>query len=160
MGRAAVTKSVIEGFLSGLQELYDSFPVNQTTVSLPGERFQHVLNRQKSEIVDAYAEVYNDDRQVLHVETDGEVSLPGDSLDVDDPLEPEVQAAVERTTGVECVVEGVESATIVGLRNEDEPTSEAVYRIVVVFEARHREGSPEPGAYWEKKRGRVESAYA
>jgi hypothetical protein len=160
MARAAGTESAIETFLSRLEASYDSFPVNQTTVSLPHEQLQRIRNQREPDAVDAYAEVYNDDRQILHVEEDGQVSLPGDSLDVDDPLEPQLQAAVERATGVGCVVEGVESATIAGLRNEDAPDSETVYRLVVVFEARHSEGSPETGAYWESERRQIGSAYA
>jgi ADP-ribose pyrophosphatase YjhB (NUDIX family) len=160
MARAAGTESAIETFLSRLEASYDSFPVNQTTVSLPHEQLQRIRNQREPDAVDAYAEVYNDDRQILHVEADGQASLPGDSLDVDAPLEPQVRAAVERATGVDCVVEGIDSATIAGLRNEDEPNAETVYRLVVIFEARHREGSPKPGVFWESDRRQLGSVYA
>lgn len=152
--------SAIEESLSGLERRYGSFPVNQTTVSLPHERFERAAETHDPFVVDAYAEVRNGNRDVLHVEDDGAMELPGCAVDVREHIETQVCDAVEQATGAECVVEGIESATIAGLRDEDIPEADTLYHLVVVFEAEYQDGTLAKDADWQQERERLGTLYA
>jgi hypothetical protein len=160
MRRVAGSGAAVEDYLTGLERLYDSFPVNQTTVSLPHEQFERVRGRRDARIVDAYAEVRNDDNEVLHVENDGAMALPGETVDLSQHIESQVCDAVEEAAGITCSVEGIESATIAGLRDEDAPDRETCYHLILVFEASHLDGTTTEDAYWKAEQKQVGSLSA
>jgi hypothetical protein len=160
MTRVAGSQSRIEGLLEKLEDQYGSFPVNQTTVSLPDEQFEHVRDERGSQTVDAYVEVQNDDHEILHVSDGNAVHLPGDAIDLSNAIESQVTEAVSELTGVDCTVESIESATITGLRNEDDPERDTQYRLVVLFDARYRAGNPDADAHWEREPSHPDTLFA
>ena len=149
MGVAARSRERVEWRLAELEAAYGSFPVTQTTVTLPGERYERAREQYRDGLVDVYAEVRNDDGEILHVETDGGLALPGTATDVDDSLEGRVCRTVEQETGVECRVEELAEVTIAGIRNADAPDVATVYRLVVVFAAAHESGVTNSQSAWE-----------
>lgn len=134
--------------LAGLEESYGSFPVNQSTVSLPEERYASVRDRQPDGCVDAYAEIRNAESEVLRVADDGEWVLPGTCLPLDCALGQRVHEAVARQAGIEWTVGGLSRATIAGIRDADHADRETIYRVEVVFTGRHTAGRPGEGAEW------------
>ena len=160
MGRVAGSRERVEDYLSGLEQIYGSFPVNQTTVSLPREQFERVGADHELRLVDAYVEVRDVNRQVLHVESGSTTELPGGAVDLDGPVEQQLKETVREDTGVECVVEDVESATITGVRDEDEPESETLYHLTVVFGASYESGTVAGEARWESERNEIQSTLA
>lgn len=122
----------VEEHLSTLESEYDSFPVNQTTLAVPERRYRELRDRDPAERIEAFVEVHNRDREVLHVREDGEPRLPGAHLAPDGSTE-RLREAVRETAGVTCEIEGIDRATIVGLHNDDDEHADPVYHLVVVF---------------------------
>ena len=149
MDSGASGGSAIERSLSKLEQRYDPFPVNQTTVSLSREQFEQVADRCETAHVDAYAKVANDERDILHVEGEEGTELPGESVELTDRVEAQIHETVREMTGIDCEIEGVESVTIAGLRDETESDPETRYRLVVVFEARYQSGTVTADACWK-----------
>lgn len=150
MTRVAGGRNRIEEHIEGLERMYDSFPVHQTTVPLASEQYERVCES-GDDIVDAYVEVRNDDCEVLHVEDDGGVALPGGTVDLSAQVETQIRETVRERTGIDCLVDGVDRATIAGLRNEDDPDGETIYRLVVVFDCHYESGSAVADARWERE---------
>jgi ADP-ribose pyrophosphatase YjhB (NUDIX family) len=148
MGVAARSRERVERRLADLEGAYGSFPITQTTISLPGPRYVRAREQHQDGLVDVYAEVHNDEGEVLHVERDTGLALPGTATDVEDSLEQGLRRAVERETGIECDIDGLTGVTIAGIRNEDDPDGVTVYRLVVVFSAVHESGVANGSAAW------------
>jgi len=148
MGVAARSREEVEERLAGLQVEYGSFPVNQTTVTLPHERFERVSERHSESLVDAYVRVHNDADEVLQVRRDGDPGLPGTAAGREESLETGACRAVRQETGVACDIAGIDEVTIAGIRDEDAADPATLYRLVVVFDGEHREGAPAEAAEW------------
>jgi ADP-ribose pyrophosphatase YjhB (NUDIX family) len=159
MGVVARSREAVEDRLAGLLDTYGSVPVNQTTVSLPADRFAAVRERDAGGLVDAYVAVSNRDDQVLHVDAGDGLELPGTATAGNDPLERDARRAVEEATGVVCELDGLREVTIAGIRNADDPDGTTVYRLVVVFSARYLEGAVETDARWAERTREVAPVY-
>ena len=153
MGVAARSHEAIEDRIAGLQETYGSMTVNQTTVSLPGERFESVADRYAGGLVDAYVAVENGHDGVLHVADDDGLELPGTAPGANEPLERGARRAVEDATGVRCRIDGLREVTITGIRNAD--SGKTVYRLVVVFSAEYLDGPVGDQAEWADRAAEV-----
>ena len=160
MGRVAGSRPHIEELLTELEAQYGSFPVNQTTVSLPATQFDRVRANRTPHCIDAYVEVRNDDSEVLHVQDDGAMHLPGDAISTDEAIEKQVTDTVASMTGIDCTVTAIGSATIAGLRNEDDPTLDTQYHLIVVFNALYRGGTVEADADWKQEPARLDAVFA
>lgn len=57
----------VEERLSGLQVVYGSFPVDQTTISVPETQFERFYQPLAEPIVGARIEVYNQNDEVLYL---------------------------------------------------------------------------------------------
>jgi hypothetical protein len=141
----------VESVLEDLEQRYGSCPVNQSTVSVSEERYADVREAEPADRVGAYAAVHNDDAEVLHVSDGDGAELPGGRVPLDGALGGRVCQVVERQTGVECTLDGLERVTIVGIRDADDPDRETVYRVVVVFAGTHTAGRPGEGAEWKSR---------
>jgi len=157
MGIPERSRERVEEYIAGLEATHGSFPLNQTTVSLPGERYSKVreCERETGGFVDAYIQVRDSERNVLHVAGNGEADLPGVRVPMAASTESRVCAAVRERTGVECAIEGVERATIAGVRNGDHPGCGTLYHVVVVFSARQVAGAPAEDAVWQQSASSV-----
>jgi hypothetical protein len=158
MGIPERSRERVEAYIAGLEETYGTFPVNQTTVSLPGERYDAVRERERETggFVDAYVQVQNGDRNVLHVARNGHADLPGVRVAMDTRTEQQVRAAVRKRTGIECTIDGVERATIAGVRHAGDTDRGTLYHVVVVFSGRQVSGTPVEDAVWQPSANAVE----
>jgi hypothetical protein len=144
----------IESYIAGLERTYGGFPVNQTTVSLPDERYTKL--REEGGFVEAYIRVRDDRSDVLRLADGTDPALPGVRVSPDGPLEARLREAVEDQAGIRCVVDGLRRATIAGVRNAEDTSCETLYSLVVVFTGTHTEGVPGEGAEWSTSAGQVE----
>jgi ADP-ribose pyrophosphatase YjhB (NUDIX family) len=148
----------IEQYLSELEVAYGSFSVNQTTISIPGGRYENV--RERGPEVDAYVRVRNDSSEVLHVGENGDATLPGVRVAFDGDVELQVRRTVTETTGIECEIDGLERVTIAGVRDVDDPQRETLYHVIVVFTASTTGGVLDEHAEWEPVAGPIEPVVA
>lgn len=146
MGVVEQSQETVEAHLSVLGDSYESFPVNQTTVTVPTEQYRRERERADEGSVDLYTKVENDQSEVLHVENDGELVLPW-TRTTEDSIECVALDTVEESTGISCQLEGINQATILGIHDGDSE-HEAVYRLAVVFEGVPESGSPNTDAIW------------
>jgi hypothetical protein len=149
MGVAEWSRDRVEDLLADLERRYQTFPVDQTTVTLPQPDYRRVAGRCRRGVARVDVRVRNDDDEVLMVETDGELTLPGRLLEDRDAIEREAQVAVHQTAGIECTIEGLDHATIAGITNEDDPESDTLYRLLVLVQARALDESARPGCRWQ-----------
>jgi hypothetical protein len=144
MGVVEQSHETVESYLSALDESYGSFPVNQSTVSVPSAEYERERERASAGYVDLYTKVTNEDADVLHVEDDDELVVPSTRTN-EHSLEDVATACVEKQTGLSCAIEMVEQATILGVQNSDSDC-ETVYRLAVVFEATPTAPPTEPSS--------------
>ena len=148
MGVVEQASGSIEDCLDSLEETYSSFAINQTTLSVSTERYERI-RANDDEIVDLHAKVRNDDGEVLHVRQDGSLTLPGVRTAVGEELEAAVCSAIEDVAGVSCCIDTVEQVTIIGVRDSGDDDRDTVYRLAVVFEGSHTDGTVAEDAVWE-----------
>lgn len=138
----------VEARLAALAESYASYPVNQTTLTVNGEAYERVRDRCSEGLVDAYVRIYNGDGEVLLAEDDGSWVVPSVVPPAGERLETGIERAVEADTGVDCALTALDRVTILGVRHEDAPDRDPVYRLVTVFSGRYVDGAPAGGMAW------------
>ena len=148
MSVAELSRERVAERLTGLQESYDSFPVDQTTLSVATEAYDKARERCRGGLVDAHVQVSNGDGDVLLVDRDGDWVVPRAEPGAGRRLETGAQQAVRERTGVECSVTGLRRVTILGVRDVDDPERPPVYRLVAVFTAEYVAGSPAEDSEW------------
>jgi len=134
--------------LGALEEAYAPFPVNQTTLSVSEAAYERARERCAAGFADVYVQVYNGADEVLLVEHDGEWVVPHAEPARSERLEGGTRRALAEQTGVECRLTALERVTILGVRHEDDPQREPVYRLVAVFAAERTGGAPQEGVAW------------
>jgi ADP-ribose pyrophosphatase YjhB (NUDIX family) len=139
----------VEERLARLEEGYSSFPVNQTTLSVPSGAYERARDRSTEGLVDVYVQVYNDDNDVLLLRDEDAWTVPRAEPRAGEELEAGARRRVREETGVDCTIEDLHRATILGIRNEDDDDSEPLYRLITVFVAHHHEGqTATPAVEW------------
>lgn len=146
MGVVEQSQETVETYLSTLEESYDSFPVNQTTLTVPTAEYERELERANEGCVDLYTKIENGNSDVLHVRNDGDLVLPW-TRTCRDAIWRAAVSSVEESTGISCRLDGVEQATILGIHDADSE-HEAVYRLAVVFQGVTETGSTNSNAVW------------
>ena len=146
MGSCERSREQIAERLSGLELAYGSFPVNQTTVTLPAARFERVRERYGNSLVTARVKVRNDDSEILHLTGSNRQPLPSVEITTAQRLEQQARAAVAEQTGVECAIDDLERATITGVRNAE--TANSCYHLVVVLAGNKEGGVANDSGTW------------
>jgi sorbitol-specific phosphotransferase system component IIA len=143
----------VEDYIADLTEAYPSFPVNQTTVSIPGKEYADLWECEHGDggFVDASIQVHDRDeeRGVLHVAENAHTDLPGVRVGLDDSLEHEMQTALREDFGLSCAIKFPKRATITGVRNAADPDCETLYHVVIVFEGTHIAGTVGDNVVWK-----------
>lgn len=159
MSVGEVSRERVEQRLVALDDVFDSFPVNQTTLTVSPDAYQHVRERCRDGLVDAYVQVYDDGEVLLGDGTNGETGGDEDGSG-GDPIVPNVEPdpgesivagvrrEVDAQTGVECTLTSLERVTILGVCRDDADDPDTVYRLVVVFAADAVNGSTAGGYEW------------
>lgn len=145
---AELSRERVAERLTGLQESYDSFPINQTTLTVATDAYERARDRCQRGLVDAYVQVSDDDGDVLLVERDGGWVVPHAEPGPGKRIETGARQAVRERTGVECSVTGLRRVTILGVRDVGDRERPPVYRLVAVFTADRVAGSPADGSAW------------
>lgn len=141
------TRETVESQLSVLEEHYRTFPINQTTISVSRERYEREQERAQQEQVWVYTRVHNEDDDVLHVADGDSFSLPSTTVELSS-LETTARELVEARTGIECQLNGIEQATILGIQQAEADDQDTIYRLAVVFDAAHESGTVQEEAVW------------
>jgi hypothetical protein len=140
--------------LARLQERYQPFEVNQTSVGVPTAVYEEVADAGH---VDAHVSVRNDGGELL-VRTDGG-HTPNVQFDPDAaaPVDAPLEAAFEAETGVACTVEDLGEVSIVAVYDQSHEDREPVYVLEAHFTGHYEEGSiGEEGLSWSESAGAVE----
>lgn len=137
----------VESYLSSLDETYGSFSTNQTTLGVSSDRYER--ERERAGHLEIYTKVRNERSEVLHVRNEGSLELPSTTTTTEQ-FEQVASSIVENLAGIECRIEDVERATILGVRDAGNTARETVYSLSVVFEATHRSGSANENAVWKE----------
>lgn len=148
MSVAEVSRERVEQRLARLDDAFDSFTVNQTTLSVSEAAYERARNRCQTSLIDAYVQVYDDDGDVLLVADDDGAVVPHAQLRRETELRDGAREVVRDLTGVDCEVTGLRRVTILGVCDEDAPECSPVYRLVTVLTAERTGGSPDPDAGW------------
>ena len=133
MGEVEQSRAAVEAQLSALEEQYQSFSINQTTVSVSPDRYERECRTWDESEITVYTRVINDQGDVLQIEETAE--LPSAQTTAIDTLERTAMNAVTAVADIDCTIETLDEATILGIHNVDEPTSNTLYSLAVVFEA-------------------------
>ncbi|WP_330632504.1 hypothetical protein [Halocatena halophila] len=143
------THTQVSTVLDGLRETYDSFSINQSSVTVDHETFERVAERATTHVVDVDVKVQRES-SVLVVESDGMVRAPHGTVTVEESgLESGAHRLVENQTGIDCHVVDVLSATILTITDKSRTGRDPVYRLSVLFEAIYEGGEPEGTARWQ-----------
>lgn len=143
-----LTQDRVEARLAALEEAYPSFAVSQTTLSVSPAAYERAREQCAEGLVDVYVKVYNDVDDVLLVEGDGEWVVPHAKPRSGERLEAATRRALAEQTGVECRITDLERVTILGVRSDENPGRETVYRLVTVFAAERTAGGPTSRSAW------------
>jgi len=150
----ARSRERVEEYITDLTAAYPSFPVNQTTVSVSGQRYTDIREQEHGVggFVDAYLQIpdRDGDRGVLHVTEDGHTDLPGVRVGLDESPEHRIQSILREELDLECIVNFPKRATITGVRNAENNECEPLYHVVLVFEGTHVAGTVGEGAVWKQ----------
>lgn len=150
MGVVERSSANVEAYISMLEEVYNTFSVNQTTISASESQYEQAREAAREDQVDVYAKVQNESDEVLHVERGDTLALPSTTIAVEGSLEFGVCSAVEDWAGIECSITGVEQATILGITNAEDDDCGTIYRLAVLFEGIHDAGSIDENAVWQQ----------
>lgn len=153
------SSGAVESSLSSLDEVYEDFSVNQTTIPVPETQYEHERERAATGRIDLYAKVCNDDGEVLHLTREETEQLPSTTVDDEESFERAICHAVSETVGIDCRVTGVEEATILGVADAENNDRETIWRLAVLFEAAHQAGTVDEQADWRGPSETVEPTY-
>ncbi|MDG5777996.1 NUDIX domain-containing protein [Haloarculaceae archaeon H-GB2-1] len=135
MDVASQSRERVADRIQHLEDTYGSFPINQSTLSVPESGYERAVERCENGIADVYVEARNGDDEVLLVRSDDAWEIPRGQATGDESLEAGAKRKLKQMSGVDCEIEGIHQVTILGVRNED-GADEPVYRLLVVFLAR------------------------
>jgi hypothetical protein len=142
--------------LERLQERYSTFDVQQTTVGVPSDVYEHAA---EGGVLDATVRVRNEAGEVLVAEADERGSTPRIRYDPDADPEAELEAALLDQTGVGCRVEDLHDVAIVTVHDEDDDDRDPVYLLEAHFEGRYEDGTPTERLVWREEAEERSVAY-
>jgi ADP-ribose pyrophosphatase YjhB (NUDIX family) len=138
----------VSAYLDALYEQYEGFDVQQTTVSVDPEEFDSVDTR--GDIAEVRVRVEGTDG-VLAVSGDDEWVTPGGVVEAGTSLSAAASELVERQTGVDCHIEGLDRVSLVCLQCDG--SDREVWQLSALFEASVDDAettAPAEGAAWRQ----------
>jgi ADP-ribose pyrophosphatase YjhB (NUDIX family) len=136
--------------LDALDGTYDSFDVQQTTVSVPTEAYEHARAAGRRGVVEAGVRVEREGR-TLAVQDQGGWRDPVGAVEADEDVEAAARRLVREATGVACHVRDLQSVAIVGFHDESDPDRPPVYRLRALFAGEYVSGAPGGSAAWRRE---------
>lgn len=150
MGAVETSYSVVENHLEQLGETYQSFAINQTTVAVATDRYEREKATSDPEVIEVYTRVHNDDSEILHVNDGDALELPRATTASVTDVEATARQAVEDAAGIECILEGLDAVTIIGVRDANDDSRPTVYRLIAVFDAVVADDTAATDVEWEQ----------
>lgn len=147
MGAVEQSSANVESQLAALDEQYGSFSVNQTTVAVSSDRYERERAAVGKGSLDVYTKVHHDG-SILHIDDDAGTDLPSTTATSVSQVETTAIETVAELTGIECSVDGVDQATILGFRDADDDDRGTIYKLAVVIEATYEAGPVSGDAEW------------
>jgi ADP-ribose pyrophosphatase YjhB (NUDIX family) len=144
MSLAGRSRDHVAEMLAELEDGYGSFPVSQTTVSIPSGCYEETVREWRQTVARVDVHVRNDAGEVLARADGDEVRPPGSAVGPEESLEERARRAV----GVECRIDGLQAVTIAGVQNEHDTDDDPVYRLVALFDGTHVGGTPPADCRW------------
>ncbi len=138
----------VSRYLNELYGTYDHFDVRQTTISVDHEEFEAVAERPDG--IAVRVEVEGEEGLIACADGD-DWALPGGVFEAA-PGPGTVADAVERWTGVRCVVDGLDRVSIVGVRCEG---CAELWTVSATVSATATGGSPRGSAVWREREAPV-----
>ena len=136
------TREDIQDRLARLEQDYGSVTVNQTTYEVEDDRYRRVAGGTDGEDAAVHVLVSNEADDVLVREGQRGWTIPQGLIESTETPEAAAERIVQENAGVDCTIEDVDSATITGYRNSDDPSAETVYQLRIVFTADIDDPSP------------------
>lgn len=146
MGDVEYSREAVEAQLSALEERYQSFSINQTTLSVSPDRYERECQAWDEHSISVYARVFNDEGNILQL--DEPASLPSTTTNDMTSVETAAKQAVLNAADMECSIETLHEATILGIHNAEKPESDTLYTLAVVFEASAEETPTSDNVTW------------
>ncbi len=148
MSLAGRSRDHVADLLAELEDGYGSFPVSQTTVSVPSGCYEETVQEWQQAVARVDVHVCNEAGEVL-VLTDGdETRPPGSVVSPHESIEERARHAVTRLVGVECRIDGLQAVTIAGVQNEHDADDAPMYRLIVLFDGTHVGGTLPVDCRW------------
>ncbi|WP_135302216.1 NUDIX hydrolase [Haloarcula amylovorans] len=129
------SRTRIKEWLERIESEVGSPTVTQTTFEVAEDSYRRALDQAEEGHIDVQVVVRDGSGAVLLNEGDSGWGVPRGQPHADEQLTEATERIVRDATGVDCVVTDATSATISGIRNADDETAPAVYRLGVVFTA-------------------------
>lgn len=148
MDIASRSKTRIEERLSMIEAEFGSLAVTQTTIEVGTEQYQRALEYSRNNRLTVEPVVRNDDGEVLR-ESDG--GLPRGHTEPNEGIPAATRRIVREAADISCAVRDVDTATISGYRNSDDPTADTVYLLCVTVTAKTGETAISDGVYWDEQ---------
>lgn len=133
----------ISTHLDHLHHTFESFPFQQTTVSVESAEFRTA--RERGNVAEVRVRITGPDGTV-GIQSGDDLRHPGGTVESTQPLSSTAEAFANRQAGVEVEVEDVRQASLVCLK--DRATDRQVHELSVVFEASYAGGTLDSGAVW------------
>jgi ADP-ribose pyrophosphatase YjhB (NUDIX family) len=118
--------------------------VNQETVVANSEQYRRAIERSLDGVFRVRVAVTDGTGDVLATTGEDEPALPCGRTEPNESLGTAARRIVREQAGLDCVPREVVEATISGVRNSDEPTAQAVYRLSIVYVAELADPTSEP----------------
>jgi len=135
MDVASRSRSRVEERLTRLEEEFGKPEVTQTTFAVGVDRYQRALEQSREGQLNLRVVVRDDAGAVLLCDDGDEWVIPRGQTRPDERVPEAVRRIVDERAGVDCSVTDVRRATIRGIRNREDETTDTVYRLCVVFVA-------------------------
>ncbi|RXK48421.1 hypothetical protein [Halorientalis pallida] len=148
MSLAGRSRDRVEDMLAELEQGYESFPVSQTTVSIPSGCYEETVQEWRQSVARADVHVRNEAGEVLVMSDGDEARPPGSAVGPAESIEDRARRAVTNSVGVECRIDGLQAVTIAGVRNEHDADDDPVYRLVALFDGTHVDGTLPADCRW------------
>ena len=148
MSLAGRSRDHVAEMLAELEAEYGSFPVSQTTVSIPSGCYEETVQEWRQTVARADVHVRNDAGDVLVLADGDEMRPPGSPVGPAESIEERARQGVSRSAGVECRIDGLQAVTIAGVQNEHDADDDPVYRLVALFDGTHVGGTPPADCRW------------
>lgn len=137
----------VERALDRLAETFDAVPIREESTTVPPSDYRLIRERfEAGTLGGAGVWVANEHDEVLLIK-DAERSGwgdPGGKHEPGESLEETARRELLEETGVACELSGIVEARVITHAVEGRPTRPPIVRLIVLFEGRHRAGTPRP----------------